>query len=113
MKTIVRPHTVSIIGKLLKPLSDEGVLTVAEHREIMANLKHLAQKGTLMPPIKPRLIKKEEAAEMLGVSYSNFKKLEREGKLKGIPRRMVGSTVRYRNLDVLKFIMADGNEGEN
>jgi len=53
----------------------------------MANLKHLAAQGTLMPPINPRLISQEEAAEMIGVSYSNFKKLEREGKL-SFKRRM-------------------------
>ena len=106
MQTTIRPRTVTLLGKFIKPLTDEGLITVAEHREIISNLKHLATAGSLMPPITPRLISQEEAAKMLGIGYSNFKKLEREGKII-FQRRMVGSSVRYRNLDVLKFIMAE------
>jgi predicted DNA-binding transcriptional regulator AlpA len=105
METIIRLRTVSLIGKLLRPLADAGLIMIPELREILANLKHLAEKGTLMPLVAPRLINQQEAADMLGVSLSNFKKLEREGAF-SFKRRMVGSSVRYRNLDVLKFIMA-------
>lgn len=43
---------------------------------------------------------------MLGISLRNFKGHEREDALEGIPRRMLGSSVRYRNIDVVRFIMA-------
>ena len=46
---------------------------------------------------------------MLGISLANFKKMEREGKLP-IPRKMVGSSVRYRNTDVIKYMLADDGE---
>lgn len=107
-ETPIRSRTVSLIGKLLKPLADEGLLSVAEYREVIANLKHLASKGTLCPRIAPRLLNQREVAEMLGVSLANWKKIEREGHV-DIPRRRIGSSssVRYRNTDVIKLIMAE------
>ena len=45
-------------------------------------------------------------ADMLGISLSNFKKLEAEGAFP-FKRRMVGSAVRYRNTDIVKFILSD------
>jgi hypothetical protein len=42
--SIIRPRTVSIIGKLLRPLADEGLTPVPELREILANLKYLANR---------------------------------------------------------------------
>lgn len=42
---------------------------------------------------------------MLGISHSNFKKLEAEGAFP-FKRRMVGSAVRYKNTDILDFILA-------
>jgi len=100
----IRPRTVQLIDQFLRPFSAEGLLTVAEHREVIAQLKHLATKGTPLPLIQPRLINQREAAEMLGISLANFKKLEPTFPFL---RRMVGSSVRYRNLDVLRFIMDD------
>jgi len=40
---------------------------------------------------------------MLGIGYSNFKKLEAEGAFP-FQRKMVGSSVRYRNIDVIDYI---------
>ena len=59
-----------------------------------------------MPAIVPKLIDQTEAATMLGISLANFKKLEREDAFP-FKRRMVGSAVRYRNTDVIAFIMAN------
>ena len=75
-------------------------------REIISNLKHLSERGELIPNIMPKLIDQTEAAELLGISLANFKKLEREGAF-SFNRRMVGSSVRYRNLDVIKYLMLD------
>jgi len=79
---------------------------VSEEKEIVSNLKYLAEKKTLMPTIIPRLIDQKEAAAMLGLGLSNFKKLEKENAFP-FPRKMIGSSVRYRNLDVVKYVMAD------
>lgn len=110
MTTQVSPKTVKLLAKFMRPLAEEGLMSVPEMQEILANLKHLAEKDELLPPIPPKLVDQSEAAEMLGVSYSNFKKLEREGKLP-FPRKMLGSCVRYRNLDICRFIMASDGDG--
>ena len=102
----IRPRTVSLIAKLLRPWVDEGIVTVAEIREIVSNLRYLAEKGEMVPNVVPRLLSQDEAAEMLGIGKSNLKKMESEGKLP-IPRKMVGTSVRYRSTDIVKFIMSD------
>ena len=105
MKTNIRPQTVRLIKRILTPLMEEGLIHVPELNEVIGNLKHLSEKGELLPAIMPKLIDQEEAASMLGVSLSNFKKLEREGAF-SFKRKMMGSSVRYRNTDVINFILA-------
>jgi len=107
MTTGVRPKTVRLLGRILKPWCDEGLVTVVEQNTILSNLKHLADKGELLPAIQPRLIDQDEAAAMLGISKANFKKMEKEGRLQ-IQRRMIGTSVRYRLTDVVIYINADG-----
>jgi hypothetical protein len=100
----IRPRTVSLISKLIRPLIHEGIITVNEGIEITANLRHLATKGTLLPPLPPKLLTQSEAADMLNIGLSNFKKMERDDAFP-FSRKMVGSSVRFLNLDVLRFIM--------
>ena len=106
--SMLRPKTVKLIGRIMKPLVEEGVILVSEEQIVSANLRNLANKDRLMPVVVPKLINQREAAEMLGLGYSNFKKLEKE---KAFPfnRRMVGSSVRYRNIDIVEYIMADNS----
>lgn len=101
----IRLKTVKLIARFLNPLTEEGLLTVPEHNEILSNLKHLAERGDYLPLIPPKLIDQKQAAELLGIGLSNFKKLEREGAFT-FNRRNVGTSVRYRNVDVHKFIMS-------
>ena len=101
----LRLRTVKLISRLLKPLTEEGVLLVSEEQTIISNLKHLAEKGSLMPVVVPKLVDQVEAARMLSVSHTNFKKLERENSFP-FKRRMVGTSVRYRNLDIIEYIMS-------
>ena len=68
-------------------------------------VEHLAERGENLPAIIPKLVDQEEAASMLGVGLSNFKKLEREGAF-SFKRKMVGTSVRYRNTDVISYILA-------
>lgn len=65
-------------------------------------------RGMRIPLVVPKLINQREAAEMLGLGYSNFKKLEKE-KAFQFHRRMLGSSVRYRNIDIVEYIMADNS----
>jgi hypothetical protein len=107
----IRPRTVSLISKLLRPLADEGVMTVPEMRQIVSNLRHLASRGTAIPVVEPKLITQEAAAEMLGIGYSNLKKLFKEGRLP-IKRKRIGSAVRLLNTDVLAFMLSADEENE-
>jgi len=105
MKTNIRPQTVRLIKRILTPLADEGLIFVPELNDIIGNLKHVSEKGELLPPIMPKLLTQEDAAAMLGVGLSNFKKLERENAF-SFKRKMVGTSVRYRNIDIISYILA-------
>ena len=100
----IRHQTVIFIGKLLHPLTESNLIPFPEYREIIAQLKHLAAKGEPLPDIVPKLVDMNEAAQMLGVSLANFKKLEPQLPFK---RKMVGHAVRFRNTDIVRYILAD------
>ncbi len=108
---VIRQQTVTLIGKILHPLTESNLIPFPEYREIIAQLKHIAAKGDPLPIVVPKLITMEEAAQMLGVSLANFKKQEPYLPFK---RKYVGHGVRYRNTDVIKFILSDDiSETEN
>jgi predicted DNA-binding transcriptional regulator AlpA len=109
IKSPVRYSTVKLVGRLLQPIAETGVIPFPELNNIMANLQHLAKKGEVLPDMEPRLLKPQEAAHMLGVSYSNFRNLERDGHFP-FQRKMVGTGVRYFNTDIMKYILALGDE---
>ena len=58
----IRYQTVRLIGKLLHPLTESNLITIPEYREIIAQLKHLADKGTPLPAVIPKLVDQTEAA---------------------------------------------------
>ena len=105
MNTFLRPKSAKLITRFIKPLPEEGLITLPEERLIISALKALTE-----PPrnksVQARLINQAEAAEMLSIGLSNFKKLEKEAVF-SFKRCIVGSSVRYRNLDVIEFIMND------
>ena len=106
-KCLIRSQTVTLIGKILHPLTESNLIPFPEYREIIAQLRHLANKGEPMPDVVPRLIKMDEAVQMLGIGLSNFKKQEPYLPFK---RKYVGHGVRYRNTDVIRFILSDNEE---
>jgi len=110
MSTNVKPRTVKLIARFIRPRCEEGLLSVPEMNEILGNLKSLAAKGEMLPAVQPKLIDQREAAEMLCLGLSNFKKLEKSGMIP-FKRKMVGSAVRYRNTDVIAYLLA--NDGED
>lgn len=107
---IIRPRTVKLISRFLRPLTDEGLIMVQEEQEVLKNLRHLAEKGNLPPAVVPKLIDQREAATLLGIGYSNFKKLEKDDHFP-FKRKMIGAAIRYRNTDILDFILSNDTEG--
>ena len=85
IKANIRQSTVKLIGKIIFPLVETGVVTLAEYNEIMANLRYLAKKGTLVPDVLPKLLKTKEVADILGISSSQFRQLEQRASAASIP----------------------------
>ena len=106
MKNVITVATVNLISKLLQPLAELGTLSMVEKREIVTQLRNLAKEGKPVPTVVPKLITQVEAAEMLGLGLSNFKKVERKGELP-FKRKQIGKAVRYRNTDIVNFILSD------
>ena len=107
---MIRSQTVNLIGKILHPLTESNLIPFPEYREIIAQLRHLANKGEPFPDVVPRLITMDEAARMLGISLANFKKQEPYLPFR---RKYVGHGVRYRNTDVIRFILSDDGNTAN
>lgn len=105
----ITARTVRIVKRIMRPVAEEGLIPLPEFNEMISQLTSLAEHGTVKPSIVPRLVDQREAAEMLGVSYSNFKKLEAENAFP-FKRKMVGTSVRYRNTDIIDYIGANDPE---
>jgi len=98
--------SVKLVDRMLKPFVEEGIIPVSDHNEILLHLKYLASKGKAMPDVLPKLIKMDDVASMLSLGLSNFKKLEKEG-IFPFQRKTLGSSVRYRNTDIYRYILLD------
>lgn len=100
----IRPATARLVTRLLAPLLDSGTVTPGEYDQIAATMKALSR--TNAPPTPLKLLTAQEAAEMLGISFYQFRALEKEGAFP-FSRKMVGNkTVRYRNLDIIRYMMS-------
>ena len=98
----IRPTTARLVARLLAPLMDSGTVTPQEYDQIAAAMKILSHANA--PPTPLKLLTGQEAAEMLGISYSQFRALEKAGAF-SFGRKMVGNkTVRYRNLDIIRYM---------
>lgn len=105
-KPSIRMTSVKLVRRILLPIAEGGLITLPEYGEMMANLEHLAKKGEFVPDVEPKLIDQKTVAEMLGISFPQFRALERENEFP-FKRRKVGTkTVRYYNIDVLKYIQS-------
>ncbi len=98
-------NTVRYFKRIMRPIAEDGIIPLAEYNEAISQLTSIAEHGTRKPAVVPKLIDQKTAADMLGIGLSNFKKLEAEGAF-SFTRKMVGSSVRYRNTDVIAFIQA-------
>ena len=100
----LRPSTVPLACRLLAPLLDSGLVMPGELSVIRKNLLALAKTGELAPAVFPKLIPGQEAAEMLAVSYSQFRALEKEGVFPFRRRLIGGKTVRYLNTEIIDYM---------
>lgn len=101
----LRLQTVQLTCSLLAPLMAHGVVTTSELTIIRKNLTALAKTGELAPVIAPKLLTPQEAAEMLAISYSQFRALEKEGAFPFRRRMIGGKTVRYLNTDLIDYLV--------
>ena len=108
-ETNISMETVRMFRRIMRPIAETGVISLAEYNECISQLTSLAEHGTLKPAIVPRLIDQRSAAELLGIGLSNFKRLEADGAF-SFKRKMVGSSVRYRNTDVIDYIYSAEEE---
>ena len=100
----LRSQTVRLMCRLAAALLDSGTITIEEYNIISKNLHAPAKTGELAPAITPKLLTPQEVAEILGISYSQFRNLEREGVFP-FHRKCVGNkTVRYRNVDIFDYV---------
>ena len=102
-------ETIRMFRRIMRPVAETGVIPLAEFNECISQLTSLAEHGTLKPAITPKLIDQRSAAELLGIGLSNFKRLEADGAF-SFKRKMVGSSVRYRNTDVINYIYSTEEE---
>ena len=105
--TTLRMSVVRWLGRHLAIDMDMGALTANEYNLIMKTLRAVAKKGeTKEPEVPLRLVDGREAADILGISYSQFRALEAEG-IFPFRRKMLGKkTVRYRLTDINNFILS-------
>ena len=95
--------TVKLIKRFLLILVDTHIIGNGECNEIITQLRYISEKSEYKPDIKPKLLTQTEVSEILGLSLSNFKKLEKQGAFP-FKRKLVGSSVRYRNISVFEYI---------
>lgn len=103
--THLRPDTVRLLSQIVKPLTASGLVTCAEFDTIFSSLNHLAKHGEPKQQIVPKFLTPQEVAELLAISYSQFRSLEKEG-IFPFKRRLVGSkNVRYLNTEVFNYML--------
>ena len=108
----LRLQTVQLTCRLLAQLLFSGLVTTGELSIIRKNLTALAKTGELAPAVKPKLLTGPEAAEMLAISYSQFRTLEREGAFPFRRRLIGGKTVRFLNTDIVEYMLTGSLQGE-
>ncbi len=99
-------NTVRFFKRIMRPVAEEGIISLPEYNEAISQLTSLAEHGVPKPVVTPKLLDQREVAEMLNISHSNFKKLEAEGAFP-FKRKMVGSAVRYRNTDIIAYLLLE------
>ena len=115
--SFLRLQTAHLTCRLLVPLMSSGLVTSSELTIIRKSLTSLAKTGEPAPVVAPKFITPQEAAEMLAISYSQFRALEKEGAFPFRRRMIGGKTVRYLNTEILDYMQVGSitkdSEAEN
>lgn len=105
-ENIITLKTVRYFKRIMRPLAEDGIIPLPEYNEAISQLTSLAEHGCRKPTVLPKLVDQRQAAEMLGIGLSNFKRLEASGAFP-FKRKKVGSAIRYKNTDIYDFINSD------
>ena len=100
-----RESTVKLLRRMISPLMEIGVVSRDEFNALFTYLSAIAKTGTEPTEVKPKLLTPQEAAEMLAISYSQFRALEKEGAFPFRRRMIGGKTVRYLNTDLIDYLV--------
>ena len=100
-----RVSTVKLLQRMISPLMEIGVVSRDEFNALFTYLSAIAKTGTEPTEVKPKLLTPQEAAEMLAISYSQFRALEKEGAFPFRRRMIGGKTVRYLNTDLIDYLV--------
>ena len=111
-QTIIRPKTIHLLSRIMKPFIEEGIIGQTEANIIISNLKSIAEKGYPLKEVQPKLLSQQEVADMLGIAFSNFRKLEAQNVFP-FKRRMVGGSVKFCNIDVYNYIIGTSRASED
>ena len=113
-KCQLRPQTARLTCRLLAPLLDSGLVTAGEYSIIKRNLDALAKTEELAPAVPHKLITPQEVAELLSISYSQFRQLEKDGAFEGYFKRRTigGKTVRYYLPDIVAYMQLENKHDE-
>ena len=106
---IFRESTVKLLRRVISPWMELGVVSRDEFNAIFTYLSALAKTGTGPPEVTPRFIRAPEAAELLAISYAEFRKLANEGVFP-FQRRVFGKNVRYYYPDIVEYMRYGGIE---
>ena len=100
----VRPKTINLLARIIKPFVEEGIIAQPEANQIIATLK-ANLKGENMNEIAPKFLTQQEVADMLGIAFSNFRKLEAQGVFP-FHRRLIGNgSIRYLNREIIEYML--------
>ena len=102
-----RESTVKLLRRILTPLMECGLMSRDEFNLMFTYLTSLAKNGKPPAEVQPKLIRGPEAAELLAISYAEFRKLAAEGVFP-FRRRVFGKNVRYYFPDIVEFMQAGG-----
>jgi len=104
-----RESTVKLLRRVISPWMEVGVVSRDEFDLLFTYIGSQAKTGKPPSEVAPRLIRGPEAAELLSVSYAEFRKLAAEGKFP-FKRRVFGKNVRYYYPDIVEFMRTGGIE---
>lgn len=106
-----REATVKFLRRILSPLLEVGVISRDEFDLLFAYISSLAQKGVPPEPISRKMLTGKEVAELLSISYSEFRKLESAGVFP-FRRRNIGKNVRFLNTEILDYMISASKDPE-